>query len=68
VAGHHGVTGNQFHFARMMSGAFCLKCDQSIEQEAKCPFCGGGNIQITAGLNTIIQEVSSIIILERDDA
>jgi Zn finger protein HypA/HybF involved in hydrogenase expression len=58
VAGHHGLTGIQFHFTRIMPEAFCLKCNQSIGQEAKCPFCGGGNIQITAGLNTVIQKVS----------
>jgi Zn finger protein HypA/HybF involved in hydrogenase expression len=58
VAEHQGLTCIHFEFIRIMPEAFCPKCNRSIGQEAKCPFCGGGNIQITAGLNTVIQEVS----------
>ena len=58
VAAHHGITGLEFVFSRIKPAAFCRDCHKSIGQDARCPFCGSGNIQITAGLETVIQEVS----------
>ncbi|HBF37374.1 MAG TPA: hypothetical protein DDW50_08650 [Firmicutes bacterium] len=58
VAAHYGINGIQFTFTRIKPEAFCRQCRKPIGQEAKCPFCGSGNIEITAGLSTVIQEVS----------
>jgi Zn finger protein HypA/HybF (possibly regulating hydrogenase expression) len=58
VAAHHGLTGIEFAFFRIMPEAYCRACHKAIGQEPKCPFCGGGNIEITASLDTVIQEVS----------
>lgn len=57
VAGHHGLTGIEFEFFKIKPEAFCRECRKIIGQEPRCPFCGGGNIEITSGLDNTIKEV-----------